>query len=140
MNWSDVTNIAERNFQSFGKVTTAEDLGVDPEIIRELVAGKQGELIHEYSEDAPVLPMPIENDEPEKPAIPEKSFWHSKIFWVQSVTLLAAVLGGFGLDISPEYQQIAIEVITGVMGGTSLLTILFRVFFTSTRIKAVRRR
>lgn len=130
MSWKELATRAEIDFQSLG--------GVAPQVFPDFF--EDDHKVHEYSEDAPVLPMPIENDEPEKPAIPEKSFWHSKIFWVQSVTLLAAVLGGFGLDISPEYQRMAIEVITGVMGGTSLLTIMFRVFFTSTRIKAVRRR
>ena len=64
----------------------------------------------------------------------EKPIWKSKIFWVQAMTFMMSILTGFGLNIEPEYQKAAIEVISGLAGGSSLITIVFRVFFTNTRL------
>ncbi len=64
-----------------------------------------------------------------------KPKWKSKIFITQAVMFAFAVLSMvFGVDVNPEAQQLVLNAILTMMGGGSLLTIVFRLFFTKKKL------
>ena len=50
----------------------------------------------------------------------EKPFWASKTLWVNSVALIGAVTGAFGMDLglTPELQA---SVVGGIMGVVNIV-------------------
>lgn len=55
----------------------------------------------------------------------------SKINWVQIVSLIATGLTLFGFDLTPEQQA---GIVSTIVAGSNLLTIVLRTYFTSAKI------
>ena len=54
----------------------------------------------------------------------------SKIVWVQVVTGLFAAMVGLGIDVPPDLQSLVLQALGGTVTLTSIITVVFRVFFT----------
>jgi uncharacterized protein (DUF697 family) len=52
----------------------------------------------------------------------------SKINWTQAISFIAMIGAVFGMDISPEVQ---VQILAGVTAVQTLLTVVFRTFFTA---------
>jgi hypothetical protein len=52
----------------------------------------------------------------------------SKINWTQAISFAAMVAAVFGMDISSEMQ---VQILAGITAIQSLITIVFRTFFTA---------
>lgn len=52
----------------------------------------------------------------------------SKINWTQLISFVAMIAAVFGMDISPEAQ---VQILSGITAIQTVLTIIFRTFFTA---------
>lgn len=59
----------------------------------------------------------------------------SKIVWTQLLTAAFAIFAAFGLNIPPEFQQLAIELLAGGVTAASLITAVMRIWFTNKILK-----
>lgn len=58
---------------------------------------------------------------------PVKSAWASKINWTQGISVVAANLALFGVDLDAQTQA---QILAGIVGAQAVVTWVQRTFFT----------
>lgn len=92
-----------------------------------LVKDNHGEVLPTYY--PPTKPNGVMSMEATKPAA------QSKIVWTQLLTAAFAIFAAFGLNIPPDFQQLAIELLAGGVTATSIITVVMRIWFTNKILK-----
>lgn len=91
------------------------------------VTDNHGDVLKTYY--PPTKPISVMSMVDTKPAV------QSKIVWTQLLTAAFAIFAGFGLNIPPEFQQLAIELLAGGVTAASLITAVMRIWFTNKVLK-----
>lgn len=91
------------------------------------VTDNHGDVLKTYY--PPTKPNGVMSMDATKPAA------QSKIVWTQLLTAAFAIFAGFGLNIPPDFQQLAIELLAGGVTAASLITAVMRIWFTTKLLK-----
>lgn len=91
-----------------------------------------GYVTDNYGDTLPIINPPATVATP--PLLQTKPKLESKIVWTQIMTIGFALFATFGIDVPLEFQQMLTDLITGLVTGSGVLTIILRLFFTKKQL------
>lgn len=118
---ADIAGYAKKIWDSLRIASGDSLVNIAPSADFVLVKDNHGEVLPTY--------YPTREQLNSKPAV------QSKIVWTQLLTAAFAIFAAFGMNIPPEFHQLAIELLAGGVTATSIITAVMRIWFTTKLLK-----